>query len=345
MNALVLTYLIGALLSGILYASGVIYHRLFLSPLAKFPGPRLAAATGLYELYFQLIKGGKFTWEIQRLHQRYGPVVRIKPFELHVQDADFYDTLYSGPMRKRDKDPWFVYIGWPGAIFSTQGHALHTERRRVLGQFFSKRAVVELQPVIWEKVRALCGHFSAAAESHSVLELHACFQCLAVDLISQYAFGGQHGFRYLDQPVLTADWKFKANSSFKLINTVRHFPWLYWVAHMVPRLAGMVAPAFAPVYRMEEDQKEVKSKVRAIIAEHNRPDHEKSPAIYPSILDNEDVAPSEKEYRRLADDAIFLTVAGSGAPAQTLAITLFHILNNGDVHQKVTAELFAAFPF
>jgi len=49
-----------------------VFYRLLLSPLAKFPGPKLAAVTGLYEFYFNFFKNGKFVFEIERLHNIYG---------------------------------------------------------------------------------------------------------------------------------------------------------------------------------------------------------------------------------------------------------------------------------
>ena len=49
-------------------------YRLFLSPLASFPGPRLAALTGLYEGYYDCFKdgGGRYFVEISRMHDAYG---------------------------------------------------------------------------------------------------------------------------------------------------------------------------------------------------------------------------------------------------------------------------------
>ena len=52
-------------------ASGVIY-RLYFSPLSKFPGPKLAAATLWYEFYYNIWKEGMYIWEIQKMHQKYG---------------------------------------------------------------------------------------------------------------------------------------------------------------------------------------------------------------------------------------------------------------------------------
>jgi hypothetical protein len=64
-----------ALASWLLYSLVGGIYRLYFHPLAKFPGPKLAALTSWYEFYHDIIHRGCFIWKLQELHDRYG----IKP--------------------------------------------------------------------------------------------------------------------------------------------------------------------------------------------------------------------------------------------------------------------------
>lgn len=44
----------------------------YLHPLAKFPGPRLAAASGLYKAYIDVIAKTGFVRTLERAHSQYG---------------------------------------------------------------------------------------------------------------------------------------------------------------------------------------------------------------------------------------------------------------------------------
>lgn len=51
---------------------GLAVYRLHFDPLAPFPGPKLAALTRYYEFYFDAVRGGLYTTEIGRMHEKYG---------------------------------------------------------------------------------------------------------------------------------------------------------------------------------------------------------------------------------------------------------------------------------
>lgn len=59
-------------LSWVVYIVAGAVYRLYFSPIAKFPGPKLAALTFWYEFYYDVVKKGRYAWEIKRMHEKYG---------------------------------------------------------------------------------------------------------------------------------------------------------------------------------------------------------------------------------------------------------------------------------
>lgn len=53
-------------------------YRLYLSPIAHIPGPKLAALTLWYEFYYDVIKRGKYTFKIAEMHEQYGTPLRLR---------------------------------------------------------------------------------------------------------------------------------------------------------------------------------------------------------------------------------------------------------------------------
>jgi hypothetical protein len=47
-------------------------YQIYFSPLSKFPGPKLAAVTLWYEIYYDVFKWGRYYVEIEKMHQKYG---------------------------------------------------------------------------------------------------------------------------------------------------------------------------------------------------------------------------------------------------------------------------------
>ena len=81
-----------ALLSG---AIPILYFLLqfTLDPLRDIPGPLLARFTRLW--YFIEIYKGSFELTEIELHKKYGPIVRIAPYEYSIDDVEAAKTIYG----------------------------------------------------------------------------------------------------------------------------------------------------------------------------------------------------------------------------------------------------------
>ena len=177
-----------------LYTISLVIYRLYLSPLSKIPGPKLAAVTYLYEIYFDIIKHGYMFKQLQTLHEQYGPIIRINPNEVHINDPDFFTTIYSS--ERRDKSEYHTRTA-PNtlAAFATTDHDLHRRRRAVLNPFFSKGQIRKFSPWIQQRADILCRRLEKECKgTNKVLVLNDVFACFTADNIMAYSFGEHHNY-------------------------------------------------------------------------------------------------------------------------------------------------------
>ncbi|KAK4629730.1 Cytochrome P450 monooxygenase hepH [Fulvia fulva] len=124
-----------------------------------FAGLLLTQVIKVYELYYDIFvaPSGQFFFELNRLHDIYGPVIRCNPDAIHVRDLYWYDILYTGPGHVRTKwDRSNRANASPGSVASAEGHELHRARRQALNPFFSKRTVDRLGESIRGYTEKLC---------------------------------------------------------------------------------------------------------------------------------------------------------------------------------------------
>ncbi|OWP04676.1 hypothetical protein B2J93_5695 [Marssonina coronariae] len=149
----------------------------------------IGVCAGPYEFYADVILGGQYTFEIARMHVRYGPIIRINPFELHVSTADFYAKLYSGPGKRRRRWNWFTaQFGLPESMVGTDDPDSHRIRRAALHPFFSNTAARKLQPIIDDRAAALLRRCEEFQLSRPPMNLTYVSSALTNDIAPEYAF-------------------------------------------------------------------------------------------------------------------------------------------------------------
>ncbi|GJC84772.1 cytochrome P450 monooxygenase sdnE [Colletotrichum liriopes] len=330
-----------ALLAACLYTLSLAVYRLFLSPLRKFPGPKLAAATLWYEFYYDVVLGGQYSFHIAKLHEEYGPVIRINPHEIHVQTPEFYDILYSGGKRRRNKWSWASgAFGVDLSTFGSELHEAHRLRRSAIAPFFSKARVRKLEPMIQERANAVLGRLKGFAATGEVMRLDHALTAYATDIITNYAFGLCHD--RVNAPDFDAGFHSACLSGCQQVFLSRQFPFLMDIVKMIPGSWILKwSPAINSYFSMQMDI----GKLIVKICRQNRsewPELE-HPTFFHELLDSK-LPESEKSIARLAQEGGSLLGAGTVTTSWTITTGVFYLLREPDVLQKLKFELAKAIP-
>lgn len=321
-----------------IYGVALGIYRLYFHPLSRFPGPKLAALTLWYEFYFDVYKRGRFAWEIKRMHEVYGPVVRINPNELHVSDPDFYAELYGSPTRKREKFKWSAdMFGQPDTLVSTVEHDLHKRRRAPVAPFFSMAAIRRFDPVIRKKLDGLSARFEEYKRSGQPVNLENAFIAYTTDIITEYAFGISYG--YLEADGFYPDWLLLLREVSEQSLLHKQSPWVTNTMRRVP-LEWMVKikPEFAV---FQQINKGIDERIAEIMRARDSGKLKKEDAqttIFHGLLMSEAHA-SEMTPRYLSGLGQTIVAAGGITTAHYLKVVMYHLLANPDVLRRLCDEL------
>lgn len=322
------------------------FYRLYLHPLAAIPGPTLAALTGWYETYFELFHkgGGQFTFHIKDLHNKYGPIVRINPDEVHIDDPSFYSKLYNN-RDGHDKPPHLKWrFGSPYSLFSTPEHHIHKTRRSAQDPFFSRRRVLEFTPSLQLVVDKLCDRLSRDfVDQDRPITLNHMFTSYIADVTTLYAFGRDFG--YLDDFNFESHFV-KAIRSFKSIaQPFGQFPWLARLMGAIPNaVIATLQPSMSAVLDFKQYlHREIQNARQELIDIPDRSTHVSQKTIIHGILSS-DLPPDELSPKILQDQAVGVIGAGIASSQWTLVIAFFHIISNQDIYMRLKSELALAIP-
>ncbi|KAI5862015.1 putative cytochrome P450 [Durotheca rogersii] len=321
-------------------------YRLFFSPIAKFPGPKLAALTTLYEAYYDLISkgGGQTAFRIKSLHEKYGPIVRVGPNELHIDDPEYYNDVYTKSTASRPIDKLEKYkhrFGMPEATISTVEGEKHRIRRAAIAPFFSKSRINGMNDTLLEIAERISYRLSTEyAGTGRPIDVCDMWGTLTADVVSELAFA--RCTRFSDSPDFKSPYSSALMSWVFAAHYTTHFNSLIQTMHWMPdRVLGTLVPSFKPIldYRAA-----IRPQVREMLAGKNMLAKESShPTIFHDILAS-DLPKEELSFKRLTQEAMSLSGAGIETTMWTLSVATFHTLWNPSVEKRLVAELTEAMP-
>ncbi|KAL6249604.1 hypothetical protein RBB50_003457 [Rhinocladiella similis] len=171
----------------------LILDPLILSPLATIPGPKLWALTSA-RLSLEDWRGTR-TVTIGKLHENYGPAVRIGPREVSFNSTSAIRSIYGAG--SGFEKPSFYYgifdVYGTANLFSFRGVRPHSERKRLLAQAFSKGAILKghtaeiIEGNVTDYLRMVDSHGGCSVETFTTLHY------FSLDTISNFIFGSDFG--------------------------------------------------------------------------------------------------------------------------------------------------------
>jgi cytochrome P450 len=176
------------------------------------------------------------------MHQHYGPVVRIMPNILHVNDPSFVDILYTqSPLQKRERGQTVLNMFTDHlSMLPTRDHDLHRRRRAILGRFFSQQRVRQLAPIIERTLSDLFRRLESWHDTDGPFSLNAAYKAATKDVIQAYALG--EGDKCLLKDDFNAAF-FATMAAGPLTHISVHF---HWVPAFMTKLPASVITSMSP---------------------------------------------------------------------------------------------------
>ncbi|KAL9110368.1 MAG: hypothetical protein Q9227_005099 [Pyrenula ochraceoflavens] len=330
------------------YLVGLYTYRLYFHPLAEFPGPKLAAASLWYEWYYDCAKRGQYLFKIKELHEQYGPVVRINPYELHFSDPEFFHEIYS-QTEKRDAWHWRKKgFGIDHSTLTTLQHDLHRKRRSALNPLFSKQRIAKLQPMIVERVNALVKRIKQFGEDGEVIDFKTAFGAFTADVATEYFFGKNH--HKIEAPDFDYRFHNSVQSGFNNMLWMNQFPWfmdlMTTVAHYTPSWVLLTLASKAQMTSFIAVQRDITIQVRESLARPPPVDDDPDAyhaTMYDQLLSSR-LPEAEKSFTRLVQEGGLMVGAATVSTAWSLTAMTYCLAAHPEALLKLKSELRSAFP-
>jgi cytochrome P450 len=169
---------------------------------------------------------------------------------LHIQDSQFYETLYTKAGRV-DKYDWMAgRFGCDTSVFTTGSDELHRIRRGALNPLFSRARILDLQTIIREKIDILVGRIGEFKQDGRILAISHAFMALTGDVVMEYCFSLSYDHLKLRNFEKTLHEPFMAASISGHLSL--QCPWVPKILFALPEsILVKIEPLYALVFKMQ----------------------------------------------------------------------------------------------
>ncbi|KAK8022393.1 hypothetical protein PG993_013160 [Apiospora rasikravindrae] len=308
-----------------LATASVIIYGCFLHPISHVPGPFLAKFSPLWIM--RALYRMRFNSELQALHQKYGPAVRIGPNEVSFASLEAETTIYAKQEDGRfSKDGTFLtlfsdlVLNAP-TLITIPDPALHRRLHKVIEQAFTSQARAKQEPIQKLHIDMAISEIDGIVEKGGTMDLADTLETMFWEIIGDLAFG---------EPLMSGkrptyeSLKQRGKASMPMIEALSFCLTMPGIAQALQLVRGLIT-AVTPSSQLSK-------LVPCVERQDGRED------FLTAIMG------SEKQGLTLDADAFFsnamgLTLAGYQTTATTLAATFYHVLRYPDAYGRLCAEV------
>ncbi|KAM6530353.1 hypothetical protein FALCPG4_008476 [Fusarium falciforme] len=307
----------------------VLYH-LFFNPLRKFPGPKLWAVSIIP--YVRMHLQGQSHQRILKLHQKYGPIVRIGPNFLSFNHPDAMKEIRGHRKTgtgENSKEPHAATPNADNIIGANRPD--HQRFRRALANGFSARTMQEQEPIIKSYVDSFIQVLhEECADGKEPVNVEQWLNFLTFDIVGDLAFGESFGCLVEKKYNPWVRHIFKGIKDIAYMTNFGRIPWL-------ARILKLFTPK--SVSNKWAEHREISSeKVRKRLAmEYDRPD------FVDSMVKKTKSAGADITFDELASNAQLIVLAGSETTATLLSAATYYLTTHPDILTKLNDEVRSAF--
>lgn len=324
------------------YVFGLAIYRVYLHPLAKYPGPLLAKITDLYQTYHAL-KGDRHL-EFYRIHENYGLVVRFGPNSLSFNSNTALKEIYGFKPNVR-KAKFYEAFWATKDSFSTHSaidKSVHARKRRVLSQAFSDAAIKSMENHILAHVRQFCQNLAGLTTFASVpneenkgygeaVEISDQANYLTFDIMGDLCFGKAFGMLERPDNRFAIDMIGKAAHRHLICGT--YLPIHEY--HLDKLFFRKIAAGRARYMQYSKGQAAERMKMGL--------DVDRKDFFYYLLKAKDPETGAGFSTPELWGESNLLIIAGSDTTSTALAATVFYLVHNPTEMKKLTDEVRTAF--
>ncbi|KAF9563593.1 cytochrome P450 [Agrocybe pediades] len=289
-------------------------QRIYHHALSKYPGPRLAAFTTWYRAYYDILMDGAWAQHLESLHEQYDPRA--------------YNDIYGMGTRHTKQREMYRCFSTDLSVFAMSDHHEAMQRRNLIGPFFSRRAILALERTVQGKPA----------------NLDLAFRSASLEVITAYCFAQSSSSQGKDLLDFDCDILRAIDQTLPMIWVFKHFPLIKTLLLGVPEcFASVLKPSTKGIL---EQRKQMGAQIDEIMKDPSSLQNVDHETIYHHFLtpqpDSQRHPPVTRDW--LLDEGLYLRFAGSDTVGNTCTVAAYHILENRDVHRKLSQALKEAWP-